>query len=863
MSEYSFKQGDDLWNILRKLLALLNTSTIVAATSATDPSQGDTSWCFFRKILIRLGELVPEATAEYETGDSQWALVRKILQVFNEDTLVASTSATLFAQGDNLEVLSRKILDRLFALVPTASTEYRYRAGDSLNVIWRKILSVLDLDVDAPFAPSSVEAPSDLHIAILDWAGKIKVLWQDNATNETGFEVYTSTNGVAYTLATTRAANVTYAVLEDLLNQSYWVKVRAISGEVVSAFDGPEVVNPFTGGVPELAANYDVGGLIESVDITVPNVADPPGDVVVYESDNDDLTDPVVVDTITLPPNAGGRTHTISNHGVAVTRRNVFARQRNALLAESGASDPVTAADPTMTTDVATDWADRVEANGGVRPSQLSIDAAASFATDLVLAGIASKMYSVSFVAPDNKIAARTPFYHSLGTDPWTFDQPAYTDAYWRLSEWGMCPANGLGDSTGWWPGINPSVSLNKNDFGMTVFGDTCPAMNSWLVLASSGSDYLLMTMNYGNTSSASAINGFADSSYVGVTWTPKIGYYSANRTSNTVHKMYFANDTTAHYEIGSATGANTRNMPNASIKLIDPTGGGSWADNVIGFFGFHSGLTQAESAALYSAVAKIRADFLVSDWRARVITAGGAAPSANTLSAAKTFLRSLLSAGILSKMLDVNIFAPDSLTACLVPLVKRYGSSTWGNVGPFVSGDLTVNGLESNGSTKWLNTGFVPSTAYAGSNQYDAGLTAYLYSGDLMIGDQAGPGAAWWHSENGSCCWHQNELNLHWTGTPGYYSVNRTASNSMKQYYAKSSSAHAQVGTTVTTDNGDPLPYAVYVGASNDSNLAVQNKVTGRYSFVAFHKGLDATQSSAFYNAIQALRVALGGGYA
>lgn len=82
----------------------------------------------------------------------------------------------------------------------------------------------------APAIPiSTMDAPTNCVTSNVTTTS-ITVGWTDNSSNETGFEVYKSTDGTTYTLATTTAANtVSYDVSTGLsLNTRYWFKVRAI-----------------------------------------------------------------------------------------------------------------------------------------------------------------------------------------------------------------------------------------------------------------------------------------------------------------------------------------------------------------------------------------------------------------------------------------------------------------------------------------------------------------------------------------------------------------------------------------------------------------------------------------------------------
>jgi hypothetical protein len=108
--------------------------------------------------------------------------------------------------------------------------------------------------------------------------------------------------------------------------------------------------------------------------------------------------------------------------------------------------------------------------------------------------------------------------------------------------------------------------------------------------------------------------------------------------------------------------------------------------------------------------------------WRNNVIANSGSV-SGSTLKAVSDFCRRIDAAGLRSKFYRLNLFCGTDLNACLVPLYRNttaagsvLGNSTDTNNGPFVSGDYAETGanggLIGNGSSKYLATGFNPSTS-------------------------------------------------------------------------------------------------------------------------------------------------------
>lgn len=274
-------------------------------------------------------------------------------------------------------------------------------------------------------------------------------------------------------------------------------------------------------------------------------------------------------------------------------------------------------------------------------------------------------------------------------------------------------------------------------------------------------------------------------------------------------------------------------------------------------------------------------ADADVANWATRVVSNGGAAPSTATKAAMSTFVTSLKSAGLWTKMYILNVIAPDNLTAARTPLVVGAGSDPWGNNGGnLVAGDLTINGLAGNGSNKWLNTGWnenVPNatdpifgmtiyntTSNANANESEIGIAPTVSSNDILwIAVNNGAGlTSGIMPLGGNNVFVSVAGGATWTG---YTSVNRSSTTNLVMYKANSTNAHAQVSSNATT----PTAYAamsalpLFVLAANGPTLGTPNNPSSkRLSFAAIHQPLSLSDSASFYNAIQALRTAFGGGF-
>jgi hypothetical protein len=258
--------------------------------------------------------------------------------------------------------------------------------------------------------------------------------------------------------------------------------------------------------------------------------------------------------------------------------------------------------------------------------------------------------------------------------------------------------------------------------------------------------------------------------------------------------------------------------------------------------------------------------DPALTDWVARVVVNGGAVPSANTQTAVDTFIKGLKTDLIWTKMLALNIFAPDNLTACLTPLIVGTGSDPWVNHG-FIAGNLSVNGLQYvNGSNNYLDTGCNISVIFSAttdcgfswgaastsgmgfrSNAFDGANMAGLYTDGTTI--YTGLFQAW------------DATQALISGTPSklFGSASRAA-GAVTVYQKNTANGNSSVGGA----GGAGLPnLKLFAYCWNSSGAPATFSASGDIScsILAIHKALDATQTTALYNRFQTLRTSLGGG--
>lgn len=289
--------------------------------------------------------------------------------------------------------------------------------------------------------------------------------------------------------------------------------------------------------------------------------------------------------------------------------------------------------------------------------------------------------------------------------------------------------------------------------------------------------------------------------------------------------------------------------------------------------------LRTSEALQLYNLGAGIQYPFTSSrgtleanNWSARVVTNGGAAPAAATVTAMATFVDSLITGQIWTKMLAINPIAPDNLTAARTPLLLGISSSLWTNSN-FVAGDLTVNGLKGNGSNKKLTTGVLTTELTASNHGWtvygfdvvDTGsdLGAYNATTGFSVNVFAA-GNTWYDDSNNGGGANNGRLspaNANWAG---YTSCNRVSTSDQRIFIASSTKAHQQLAlnSNVVPDELGAVNKEFYAWCFNNNGGTGLQFSARRNSFYAFHLGLTLAESAVFYSAVQALRVALGGGY-
>jgi hypothetical protein len=116
--------------------------------------------------------------------------------------------------------------------IPGGSYAITARAFDNAGA--SSTSSTVNVTVTNPAA--LIAAPTNL-VAVAASRSKINLTWADNATNETGYQIERSTNGINFSLIATKAANVkSYTSSSLVRNTRYYYRVRAFNASSSSAY---------------------------------------------------------------------------------------------------------------------------------------------------------------------------------------------------------------------------------------------------------------------------------------------------------------------------------------------------------------------------------------------------------------------------------------------------------------------------------------------------------------------------------------------------------------------------------------------------------------------------------------------------
>jgi hypothetical protein len=251
--------------------------------------------------------------------------------------------------------------------------------------------------------------------------------------------------------------------------------------------------------------------------------------------------------------------------------------------------------------------------------------------------------------------------------------------------------------------------------------------------------------------------------------------------------------------------------------------------------------------------------------WATQVVANGGAAPSQITKNVMATFWCGLISAGLDSAMIAVNLYSPGGLIEAQTPLYFTAGNALWSAIGVAPAPeDITVAGLRLIGDSTHLDTGINISTALASDN--NAGVSMYGLSDSSSAGVVQGAanfaayegfGVA---GTQGMIYFTSTLVMPAFSNAPNVYvyqSLNRTAINNC--YALRMNGATGPV-----TSSGTDLTFTHRPnGNFQISKLGtLGNPSQNWHTFTSVHTALSNAQEQTLFGLVQAARTSFGGGY-
>lgn len=269
-----------------------------------------------------------------------------------------------------------------------------------------------------------------------------------------------------------------------------------------------------------------------------------------------------------------------------------------------------------------------------------------------------------------------------------------------------------------------------------------------------------------------------------------------------------------------------------------------------------------------------------VVDWYRRVqANATASIPiKYETLWAADKFVRTINNNGLSSSLHTFNFFAYENLIAARTPLIRTSGNALWNTIGSG-SHTLNIDGYYTSGSG-YIQTGIFSSDfSTTASNM----LFAYV-SNDDSSSAQIEIGVAnsattqnnrlFCHTSNGTTRYDAFASNTVTSGVTGSLfngfvcGVKQgTGTGSLSHYIYKANSTMPLTVVASGSSNAGTVPgntvNQLYIFGSQEAGGSVQNESKKRLSCVDMGSGMDSASVQVLYNAVQQLRIDLGGGYA
>jgi hypothetical protein len=541
-----------------------------------------------------------------------------------------------------------------------------------------------------------------------------------------------------------------------------------------------------------------------------------------------------------------------------------------------------------------TDWARRVVANGGALPSLNTITAMETLRLGCIAASLTNKIYSLCVFVPDSVIAASTPLFKHRGADPWT-------NSGFVIGDLSVNGLKGDGVSKFLDTAIIAKLGQGANSVGSSNLGitviitESATNVNSPILMNQQLTpDNYAMGLFVSGGGSNQYYNGFVGAAHYVVTNDLfRVGYVSANSISLNF-SLYVASPVESHKKLSDSiadnpntgfpatvVGLNNSTIPVFAYRINGTNAGFNTMRASLVML--HEAFTQTESSNFWI-LAKACRETLgggtgdpTHDWNNKIVLAGGDNISSTTSNAVRTFYSGLDTDALLYRMIVVNPYAPDNLTAARTPLICQSGAMFWTN-NNFGSSNLTVNGLQGNLSTKSLGVGVNFATlTVRGFNGNNVGLSIMtseipFHTNVHNFGSAGTAASSVFDVGNNSgdltfYAWKFAGINTNFvvyhtaqTNFASYLSGNRTATNAIALYVGTNGTFFVATNATGTqTGSGATMTNCVAHAVSSPTGIG--NWSNERVSFIALHPGLTQTESSNLYMRVHTMRTAMGGG--
>ena len=243
-----------------------------------------------------------------------------------------------------------------------------------------------------------------------------------------------------------------------------------------------------------------------------------------------------------------------------------------------------------------------------------------------------------------------------------------------------------------------------------------------------------------------------------------------------------------------------------------------------------------------------------------RVYNAGGTLTNTEA-NAVNQLTIDLKSIGVWSSMKAIYPMVGASAAACAQNLKSSSFTGTFSGGWTYASSGVTPNG-----TSGYMNTGFVPSTDFSSSTSfglflYTSSTTASNNARDLGAFTNSGvPSFSLTSKDQTSSKTdlydYANRISVSGYNVEGFYIGSRTASNSAKLYRNGTS-----IGTTTGAAGTAPSIYITLGGVNNSSSNPITSVIgfdSKTFSIAGFCDGLTDTEASNFYTAVQTFQTTL-----